>query len=73
MRPLLDFDDAGAPDDHPAKGVTVGDIRAWFDEVEQLRATNAALVLAASQLAGQDLERLRSALERAHLATQSPT
>jgi hypothetical protein len=38
-RPLLDFDDAGAQDDHPAKGVTVGDIRAWFDEIERLRKT----------------------------------
>lgn len=28
---LLDFDDAGAGDDEPAKGVTVGDIRAWHD------------------------------------------
>lgn len=36
MRPLLDFDDAGATDDHPAKGVTVGDIRAWFDAVVEL-------------------------------------
>lgn len=37
-RELLDFDDAGAEDDHPAKGVTVGDIRGWFDEIEQLHA-----------------------------------
>ncbi len=38
MKPLLDFDDAGAQDDHPAKGVTVGDIRAWHDERERLRS-----------------------------------
>ena len=37
MKSLLDFDDAGAQDDHPARGVTVGDIRAWFDEIERLR------------------------------------
>lgn len=41
---LLEFDDAGAKDDHPAKGVTVGDIRAWFDENAALReALNSAL------------------------------
>ena len=37
MRDLLEFDDAGAQDAEPAKGVTVGDIRAWFDEIERLR------------------------------------
>lgn len=37
MRPILDFDDAGALDDEPAKGVTVGDIRAWHDEIERLK------------------------------------
>ena len=42
-RPLLDFDDAGAGDDEPAKGVTVGDIRAWHDEIERLRAENEQL------------------------------
>lgn len=31
MRALLIFDDAGANNDHPAKGVTIGDIRAWHD------------------------------------------
>lgn len=31
-RKILDFDDAGAGDDHPAKGVTIGDIRRWYDE-----------------------------------------
>ena len=38
MRDLLEFDDAGAQDAEPAKGVTVGDIRAWFDEMERLRS-----------------------------------
>lgn len=37
MRPLLDFDDAGAGDDHPAKDVKVGHIREWHDEMERLR------------------------------------
>lgn len=32
MKQLLDFDDAGASDEEPAKGVTVGDIRAWHDQ-----------------------------------------
>lgn len=36
LRPLLDFDDPGAGDDHPAKGVTVGDIRAWHDLIADL-------------------------------------
>lgn len=38
MRNLLDFDDPGASDDEPAKGVTMGDIRAWFDQMDRLRA-----------------------------------
>jgi hypothetical protein len=38
MRALLDFDDAGATDDEPVKGVTVGDIHAWHDRVEELEA-----------------------------------
>lgn len=37
MKPLLDFDDAGAAASEPAKGVTVGDIREWHDEMERLR------------------------------------
>jgi hypothetical protein len=37
-RPLLDFDDFDADDDEPAKGVTVGDIRAWHDDNARLRA-----------------------------------
>lgn len=31
---FLEFNDAGAQDDEPVKGVTVGDIRAWHDEQE---------------------------------------
>ena len=31
MKQFLDFDDAGAQDDEPVKGVTMGDIRAWHD------------------------------------------
>jgi hypothetical protein len=37
MKTLLEFDDAGAPNDHPAKGVTFGDIRAWHDEMERMK------------------------------------
>lgn len=36
MKPLLDFDDAGAADDEPVKAVTVGDIRAWHDQYDQI-------------------------------------
>ena len=36
MRDLLDFDDAGASNDEPAKGVTVGDIRAWHDKIDAM-------------------------------------
>ena len=35
MRRILDFDDAGAKDDELAKGVTVGNIRAWHDATEK--------------------------------------
>lgn len=45
MKALLDFDDAGAGDDHPARDVTVGDIRAWHDEMERLRDALYAIVL----------------------------
>ena len=38
MKALLEFDDAGAKDDEPVKGVTVGDIRAWHDRIEALEA-----------------------------------
>jgi hypothetical protein len=37
LRYLLSFDDPGAEDDHLAKGVTVGDIRMWHDEIERLQ------------------------------------
>lgn len=33
----LDFDDAGADDSEPARGVTIGDVRRWHDELEALR------------------------------------
>ena len=36
MRNLLEFDDAGATNNEPAKGVTVGDIRAWHDNYSDL-------------------------------------
>lgn len=36
IKPLLEFDDAGASDDEPAKGVTVGDIRAWHDQYDRV-------------------------------------
>ena len=35
-RPFLDFDDAGASDEEPAKNVTIGDIRAWHDQYDML-------------------------------------
>lgn len=60
MRDLLDFDDAGAGDDEPAKGVTIGDIRSWHDEYAKLENE--------SQRDYQSLEadcgRLRSALRK---------
>ena len=36
MRELLEFDVAGASDDEPAKGVTLGDIRAWHNKFEEV-------------------------------------
>lgn len=36
MKTFLEFDDAGAQDDEPAKGVTVGDIRAWHDKYDDM-------------------------------------
>jgi hypothetical protein len=36
MKQILEFDDAGASDEEPAKGVTVGDIRAWHDQYDNL-------------------------------------
>lgn len=71
-RPLLDFDDAGAPDDDPAKGVTVGDIRRWFDEIERLEAENADLILRARALDTHasgleaEIERLTRLLDAFH-------
>jgi len=39
IRTLLEFDDAGAGDTEPAKGVTVGDIRAWHDQYQNILAS----------------------------------
>jgi hypothetical protein len=50
MRSLLDFDDAGANDDEPVKGVTAGDIRAWFDERQRYRD---ALIVCAAEWKSQ--------------------
>ena len=36
MKHLLEFDDPGASDNEPAKGVTVGDIRAWHDQYDRI-------------------------------------
>ena len=33
---LLHFDDPGADDNEPVKGITMGDIRAWHDRYESL-------------------------------------
>ena len=33
---ILQFDDPGASDDEPVKGVTMGDIRAWYDSYVEL-------------------------------------
>lgn len=38
MKQPLDFDDAGAADDEPIKGITAGDIRRWHDELDNLRS-----------------------------------
>jgi hypothetical protein len=35
---IINFDDAGANDDHPVKGITMGHIRRWFDAVEEAEA-----------------------------------
>lgn len=34
MKTLLEFDDAGAADDEPVKGIVMSDIRAWHDRFE---------------------------------------
>lgn len=35
---ILEFDDQGASDDEPVKGVTMGDIRAWHDSYAELES-----------------------------------
>lgn len=32
---IISFDDAGADDDHPVKGITMGHIRRWFEQAEE--------------------------------------
>jgi hypothetical protein len=34
VKELLSFDDHGASDEHPAKGITIGHIRRWFDYLD---------------------------------------
>jgi hypothetical protein len=36
IRSILEFDDPGASDDEPVKGVTMGHIRAWHDSYAEL-------------------------------------
>ena len=33
----LEFDDPGADDNEPVKGIVMGEIRAWHDQIERLR------------------------------------
>lgn len=40
MKPILDFDDAGADDLELAKGVLIGHIREWHGELERLKLEN---------------------------------
>lgn len=35
---ILEFDDPGAGDDEPVKGITMGDIRAWYDSYVELES-----------------------------------
>jgi hypothetical protein len=37
MKQPLDFDDAGASDDEPVRGVLMGHIRQWHDQAERLK------------------------------------
>lgn len=36
MKEPIEFNVAGASDDEPAKGVTIGDIRAWHNKIEEM-------------------------------------
>lgn len=40
---IINFDDAGADDDHPVKGITMGHIRRWFDRAEEFELARAEL------------------------------
>lgn len=35
---ILEFDDPGASDEEPVKGVTMGDIRSWYDSYAELES-----------------------------------
>lgn len=66
MRKLLDFDDAGAADDHPAKGVCIGDVRAWHDEMERMRTLIAGLKKDLADDVTDPLESLDAITEAIH-------
>jgi hypothetical protein len=51
---IIGFDDAGAGDDHPVKGVTVGHIRRWFDQVEKLHGDLRAYEITFRRIAEED-------------------
>jgi hypothetical protein len=53
MRDPLDFDDAGADDDEPAKGITIGDVRAWHDEMQSMRAALTAMIQTAETMTAE--------------------
>jgi hypothetical protein len=65
-RSFLDFDDPGAGDDEPVKGITAGDIRAWHDQYDNILSTWAdcrtalsaerGALLAVVRLAGGEVE-----------------
>jgi len=48
---IITFSDAGAPDDHPVKGITMGHIRRWFDVVEEYEARLRIIAEASSAMA----------------------
>lgn len=40
---IISFDDAGADDDHPVEGITMGHIRRWLDAVEEAEGARGEL------------------------------
>jgi hypothetical protein len=46
---IIRFDDAGAGDDHPVKGITMGHIRRWFEQVEEYEVRLLIIADAASE------------------------